>query len=166
MGVAQLELRYVPARLWNDTRVEYEREGGTCWGILLLAATYGYRFLVRWLGMPLSKDKSYPEVAGIPLFLPLMFVAIAVLTPIFEELFFRGYLLEGLRRSQPGEVGAILITASLWAALHFDIPVRFLGLCIEGVLLALARLRTGSTYLAMLVHAIGNSVAVLSWADG
>ncbi len=139
---------------------------GLAWGLIILAAEFGYRYLILWLGMPLSRDGRYREILGIPLFLPLIFVVIAVLAPIFEELLFRGYLLEGLRRSRLGEVGAILVTASIWAVVHPDIPVRWLGIFITGVLLALARLRTGSTYLAMLLHVIINTVGVLSAADG
>ncbi|HEX5717455.1 MAG TPA: CPBP family intramembrane glutamic endopeptidase [Thermoanaerobaculia bacterium] len=138
---------------------------GLLWGVLLLAADYGYRFLILGLGMPFSNDDRYLEIGSIPLFLPLTFVALAVLTPIFEELLFRGYLLEGLRRSRLGQVGAILITASLWALMHWDLPLRSLGLFLDGSLLALARLRTGSTYLVVLVHAIGNAVAVLAVAN-
>jgi uncharacterized protein len=138
---------------------------GVAWGLIILAAEYGYRFFIRWLGIPLSEDDRFREIVGIPLFLPLIFVVIAVLGPIFEELLMRGYLLEGLRRSRLGEVGAVLITASLWAVMHPDIPVRWLGLFLTGVLLALARLRTGSTYLVVLLHIIINTAAVLSAAD-
>lgn len=138
---------------------------GLAWGLILLASNYGFRILVvKGFGMRLSAQDRYQEIGRIPLFVPLLFVAVAILAPIFEELLFRGYLLEGLRRSRLGMVGAILLTASLWALLHGDLPVRTLGLVLYGSLLALARLRTGSTYLTMLVHAITNVVAVLSLA--
>ena len=84
-----------------------------------------------------------------------------MLVSIFEELLFRGFLLEGLRRSSLGETGAILLTSALWAVAHPGSPVRWLELFICGVLMALARLRTGSTYLTIVVHCILNLVAVL-----
>lgn len=139
---------------------------GLGWGLILLVSNYGYRiFVVSGLGMPLSNDDRYREIGRMPLLLPLLFVALAVLTPIFEELLFRGFLLEGLHRSRLGVVGAILITASLWALMHRDLPLRSLGLFLYGSLLALARLRTGSTYLTMLVHAIPNVVAVAVFSN-
>lgn len=138
---------------------------GLGWGLILVASDYGYRFLVSWLGMTYSNDDRYSTILGIPLFLPLIFVSLAVLVPIFEELLLRGYLLEGLRRSRLGEIGAILITAILWAALHPDTPARLVGLFLDGILLALARLRTGSTYLTILVHALHNARFVLVLAN-
>ncbi|HVG07198.1 MAG TPA: CPBP family intramembrane glutamic endopeptidase [Thermoanaerobaculia bacterium] len=139
---------------------------GLGWGLILLASSYGVDFLIWRLGIPFSERDDYQQIIRFPLLLPLTFLAIAVLGPIFEELLFRGFLVEGLRRSRLGTAGAILIPAAVWAAMHVDLPVRVAVLFLDGVLLALARLRTGSTYLTVLVHAIYNAVAVLLMANG
>lgn len=138
---------------------------GLGWGLLILAVDYGYIFLADWLDLPFGGDSSYEEIARFPLFLPLLVLSLAVLTPIFEELFFRGFLLEGLRQSRLGEAGAILMTSSLWAVMHSGGPFRWLGLILFGTLLARARLRTGSTYLPVVIHAISNLVAVIVMAS-
>ena len=44
----------------------------------------------------------------------VFWLALVVAAPLFEELFFRGFLLTGLRRSRLGASGAVLVTALLW----------------------------------------------------
>jgi uncharacterized protein len=134
---------------------------GLRWGLLILAVNYATLWLTSWLPVDWSGGDAFEKIGRIPLFLPLVVLSLAVLIPIFEELLFRGFLLEGLRRSSLGETGAILLTSSLWAVAHSGGPVRWLEVFICGVLLALARLRTGSTYLTILVHCIVNLAAVL-----
>ena len=138
---------------------------GLSWGLLILGGDFVLRFLVPRLGMPLGGDDSFREIIDTPVLFPLAFVAIAVLAPVVEELLVRGYLLEGFRVSRFGETGAILITSALWAGMHSGTPARLLGIFLVGILLALARLRTGSTYLTVTVHAIVNTVAVILAAD-
>lgn len=134
---------------------------GLRWGLLILAVDYATLWLTTWLPVGWSEVNHFEKIGHIPLFLPLVVLSLAVLVPIFEELLFRGFLLEGLRRSSLGEIGAILLTSTLWAVIHPGGPVRWLELFICGALMALARLRTGSTYLTIVVHCIFNLVAVL-----
>lgn len=150
---------------------------GLLWALIFLATHYGCWLLVDFLGMS-SQDDSFHELIRVPLLLPLAFVALAVLLPIFTEVLLRGFLLEGLRRSRLGEVGAILIAASIWTVGWSDIPPlgelglldrEFLNdgrLFLDGILLGVARLRTGSTYLTALLSVIVGAVSVLSIAFG
>ena len=46
--------------------------------------------------------------------LPALLFAIVVVAPIFEEIFFRGFLFQGIRYSRLGPIGAIGITSLLW----------------------------------------------------
>lgn len=140
---------------------------GLIWGLILLTVIQGYRLLVvRGLGLPWSQSDDLDLVARTPTLLPLVFVAVAILGPIFEELLMRGFYLEGLRRSRIGEMGAILLTAALWASSGPDNTYVVAGLFLEGILLAVARVRTGSVYVPMLVRVITSSVAVLAVAYG
>jgi membrane protease YdiL (CAAX protease family) len=151
---------------------------GLLWTLIFLATHYGCWLLVDFLGMS-RQDDSFHEIIRVPLLLPLAFVALAVLLPIFTEVLLRGFLLEGLRRSKLGEVGAILIAASILTVGWSDIPpmgeMRLLldreflhdgRLFLDAIVLGVARLRTGSTYLAVLLSVIVNAVAVLSIAFG
>lgn len=150
----------LPAREYLGLKWPGLRQG-LGWGLLLLFLDFGYEFLIGWLDLPWSGDDRYDQIARAPLLVPLFALSVVVLTPVFEEVLCRGFLLEGFRRSQLGEIGAILMTSTLWAVLHPGGPVRWLGLILYGSFLALARLRTGSTYLAVLIHGIGNLVAVV-----
>ena len=54
---------------------------------------------------------------------PLLWVAVVLFAPFFEEAFFRGFLFAGLARSRIGAAGAILITSLVWAAMHLQYDI-------------------------------------------
>lgn len=98
-------------------------------------------------------------------FQPLLWSAIVVAAPMFEELFFRGFLLEGLRRSRLGPLGAAPITSLAWALIHLQYDAFDVGwIFLFGLFLAAARLRTGSLWVPILLHAFNNLVALLETA--
>lgn len=95
-------------------------------------------------------------------FLPLLWLAVVVLAPLFEELLFRGFLLEGLRSSRLGAPASVALTSAAWAAIHlqygiYDLTVIFL----LGLVLGLARIRTRSIITPMLMHAVNNLIATV-----
>jgi sodium transport system permease protein len=77
----------------------------------------------------------------------VLFLLMAVLPPICEELLCRGWILS---------LG-VLVTAALFAALHLD-PVRLPPTFAAGVLLGIVLVRTGSIYAAILFHMVWNGV--------
>lgn len=92
----------------------------------------------------------------------LLYFAFIVAAPVFEELFFRGFLYKGLSNSRLKSIGAILLTSFCWSLLHtqydrFIVFQIFLG----GVLLGFARLKTGSVYVTIGMHALQNLVATI-----
>jgi membrane protease YdiL (CAAX protease family) len=81
----------------------------------------------------------------------------AILPGICEELLFRGFLLAGLRDLRPGRTA--LVVGVFFGLFHMQIdkiPVHTL----LGVLLAVVVLRSGSIYLAMLIHMVNNGLAL------
>ncbi|HVX10677.1 MAG TPA: CPBP family intramembrane glutamic endopeptidase [Pirellulales bacterium] len=97
--------------------------------------------------------------------LPVLWIALVVAAPLFEEVFFRGFMLEGFRYTRLGPWGAILLTSLVWSAIHvqydaFQIGGIFLG----GLLLGAARIRTGSVFLTMAMHALQNVIATVEAA--
>jgi membrane protease YdiL (CAAX protease family) len=95
-------------------------------------------------------------------FLPALAVAVVVLAPAFEELLFRGFLYAGLARSRLGPLGAIVVAAAGWAAIHrqYDL-IDAAAIFVLGLLFGAARWRTGSTTLAFGLHAAVNLTAVV-----
>ena len=91
-----------------------------------------------------------------------LFVAIIVVGPLFEEIFFRGFVLAGYRRSPIGAVGAVALTSLGWAALHVQYETYGLAtVAALGILLGVARIRSGSTIITLLMHAFSNLVAMI-----
>ncbi len=80
----------------------------------------------------------------------------AGLAPLAEELFFRGLLLPILVRRWGPRPG-LLISALLFAVMHADLG-SFPALAIVAAGLALACARTGSVWVAILMHALFNAV--------
>lgn len=86
-----------------------------------------------------------------------MFLLIAVLPGVCEELLFRGFLMrffEGKKFWYP-----VLITALLFAVFHLD-PFRLLPTFLLGTLLGYLALRSGSLFNSMLSHALNNALAL------
>jgi len=93
---------------------------------------------------------------------PLLWLAIVVAAPIFEELFFRGFLLEGLRRSNLGDAGAIVLTSLSWASIHIQYGLYEIGtIFIFGLALGLARVGSRSLWVPIAMHMTANLVATL-----
>lgn len=95
-------------------------------------------------------------------FLPVLVVALVVSAPLIEELFFRGFMYKGLAASKVGVAGAIVLTAAVWAAIHFQYDWVGRGVIFaDGIVLGLVRWRTRSVALPVLLHAIMNAVATV-----
>ncbi|BDG02632.1 CPBP family intramembrane glutamic endopeptidase [Anaeromyxobacter oryzae] len=93
-------------------------------------------------------------------------VGMVLAAPALEELVFRGALVS---RLQPrlGTAATVLATAALFSAVHVQYGLPELGLLfLDGVVLALARVRTGSVLLPFAMHAAGNLVAFVQRAAG
>ncbi len=88
---------------------------------------------------------------------------VLVLAPFAEEVLFRGVLFEGLCR-ELGTAGAATASALLFAACH-AIPEQVPGLFVLGMFLQFLRLRTGSLWPSIWVHAGFNAcgLAALRW---
>lgn len=90
----------------------------------------------------------------------LLFVLVAVIAPIAEELFFRG-MLYGLLRQRWTAAVAIPLNGLLFALIHF-IPLLIPGLLFVGIVLAWLRERSQSIYPCILLHATQNGVVLFS----
>jgi len=100
------------------------------------------------------------DVYKTSLFPPLLIVVLVVLGPAFEELFFRGFLFEGFRRSFLGAWVTVVLTAAGWAAIHTQYDWYGIGVILAGgLLLGTARLCTNCIWVCMAMHATTNVVA-------
>lgn len=114
------------------------------WAMVLGAAWFGD--LQRATDTP----KSISDLAA-------LLIAVTVLASVGEELIFRGFLFRALAESRLGVVGAIVLTALVWASLHVD--KSWLGTAVvfvAGLGWGWVRWRTQSTLTTIAIHSLFN----------
>ncbi len=94
-----------------------------------------------------------------PVDLIILSVVVAVGAPLAEEFFYRGLLLQGLRRRLP-DGAAIVVSAGLFALVHIE-PILYPGTFLLGIVAAIATLRTHRLGLAWSMHVGFNGVTLL-----
>jgi hypothetical protein len=92
----------------------------------------------------------------------LMKVTLAlILAPLSEELFFRGWLWEALRRRNHAVLTTACVTALPWLLLHgLDAPARIVFLIPAAVVFSLARHQGGGVLASLIVHVTNNTAAL------
>ncbi len=131
------------------------------WFSFLALVLIGSDLLSFSLGRPIVPEIMV-ELYRTSHFVALSWFAIVFAGPIFEEVFFRGFMFRGIEASALGNIGAILITAFTWAAIHTQYDAYGLvTVFVLGILLGLARAVTGSLYLTTAMHAVTNLIATI-----
>ena len=126
-----------------------------------LAAVYVVSFLHDVVVHPRQQDiiGEFPRTnAGIVLFVILA----VILAPLFEEIFFRGFLLRGFSSSWGWVTGAC-VSAAIFGIAHLQFDV-FVPLFALGLALAWVYKRSGSLWTSIAFHALFNGLSVLAWA--
>jgi uncharacterized protein len=97
-----------------------------------------------------------------PLAVLCLWFAVIVMTPIGEEVLFRGFLYRGWLRGPNDAWAVIFVTAALWALIHLQYDWYTTGQIFAfGLMLGWMRWATGSTILAILLHAMINLEGML-----
>jgi membrane protease YdiL (CAAX protease family) len=134
------------------------------WLLILAAFLFvsdGLSYLLRQPIVPPFMVEAYKTASP----LPALLFAIVVVAPIFEEIFFRGFLFQGIRYSRLGPVGAIGITSLVWAAVHLQYGIYGIATVFAlGLLFGIARLKTDSIDLLMVMHSLVGLVATVETA--
>jgi uncharacterized protein len=95
----------------------------------------------------------------------VLWLALAVGAPLFEELCFRGFIFTGLAASRLRWYGATVITSMLWAAIHVQYDWYGVSFIFGfGLLLGTVRAKTNSVVLTMWLHCLSNIIATLETA--
>jgi len=89
----------------------------------------------------------------------LCLIIVAIVAPLSEELYFRGFLYPAIGKVI-GEFPAVILTSIFFSMLHFDL-IRFIPIVIGGIWLNLLYIKTGSLYTSIIAHSVWNTIMVL-----
>lgn len=107
-----------------------------------------------------ASEEDYQQILQSLSSVPVIsFLQVCVLAPIIEEILMRGFLLGGLSLNY-GKINALLISAFLFALLHFNM-VQTLSAFICGIVLGLLYLYTNSIFCCILSHAGYNLISYI-----
>jgi len=121
-------------------------------------------YTVLWFGIfgepSINTDMgTYWESSSIDI--ALLFLSVAIVTPIVEELMFRGYILDAINRKH-SEWTAIIWSSILFGLLHLLGGVFYAGSAlIGGLIYGWIRVRTGSLLTPIACHMIWNILALV-----
>jgi membrane protease YdiL (CAAX protease family) len=125
--------------------------------MFVMAADY----LTNVLGRPVVPEVM-TELFRNTAVVPFLWFALLVAAPVSEELIFRGFIFRGLESSRARAAGTILITSALWAGIHMQYDAYgMLWIFLGGIILGLARLKTGSVLLCVAAHATMNLISLV-----
>lgn len=132
-------------------------------GLLLLVFAvnilYSYLITTFHLNLQTNDQVILAHSKEAPLTTYATLLAAVLIAPFCEEIFFRGFVFQGLRRSMPVS-WAIVLSALLFAVAHAD-PGSFAVLFAIGIALAILRWRTKSIWPGMLLHMLNNGLGAL-----
>jgi CAAX protease family protein len=119
-------------------------------------AANGVGSLIGWSNVTPFQSDIYRTASAAGL-LTWLWLTMVLVSPIGEELLFRGFLFRGLLGGPGNALGAIIVTAFLWAIIHLQYELYFIGqVFLYGVILGWFRWSSGSTILTILLHAVAN----------
>lgn len=135
-------------------------------GALIVAYTYGA--IVEIFHIDQLKSSCAEQIpAGVRhtrWLLALASLVVIGFAPVFEELFFRGFVFPGLARAW-GLAVAIVLSGLLFSAAHLDYK-SFIPIAGVGMVFAYAYWRSGTIFTTMLAHCAFNSTSIAFIAGG
>jgi len=113
------------------------------------------------IGNSISNSKTESIQQNVTFFTVLIaFISAAIISPIYEEIFYRGFLYRWLR-TRIGFSGAILLSSIIFTVIHIPtyntMPVNFFS----GIIFALAYEKTGSIWTSVIIHGSTNGIMIL-----
>ena len=126
-----------------------------------IVATFAYGLVVEEVGLEVLKPPEIqPELFFPGLAFLLTLQALVMVTPLSEEILFRGFVLRGLL-PRIGAGPAIVSTALVFSAFHFNAGT-IIPIFLTGLALGYLYVRTGSLWPCVAAHAGQNAIALLT----
>jgi membrane protease YdiL (CAAX protease family) len=130
--------------------------------VIIFTADLGYAALISGLHLPIHTNDQVlaAQAKYTPLTVYAELAAAVFIAPFCEEVFFRGFVFQGLRR-RLRVPWAVVLSALIFGIAHAD-PGSFPVLFIIGIVLAVVRWRTQSVWPSIGLHLINNLISALS----
>ncbi len=163
LAVAYLRVVRPGAISWKAMGLEFRGLGGKLllgllYGVLLFAVSSLLEFLLSQVGVQQTQGVMFQSVTrASPRQFALVLLAGAVVAPIVEEIYFRGYVFRAYL-DQKGIWQAFFFSAGLFALVHLDLAA-LIPIFAVGFILAYLYYRTGSIVPCMVAHAVNNTAA-------
>jgi membrane protease YdiL (CAAX protease family) len=129
-------------------------------GVLGYAASALYDVVKGPLGLQTNTDALAEQIKIAPLTTLGLLLAGALVAPICEEVFFRGFLLPGIARAMP-IWAAIVVSSLLFGVAHADLGT-LAPLVVIGLLFGVVRYKTRSLWPSIFLHTLNNTAALLA----
>ena len=158
-----LRRRPAPWRLLGLSALEYPAVKAGLMTAVALGASLVFTVVYATVVDLLSSDVLSPPDIGAEIAFPgaavfFTFQAVAFVTPLTEEVFFRGFVFSGLTH-RLGLVKAMVLSAAIFSAFHLTLGV-LIPVFVTGLLLAFLYHKTGSLWPCVVAHAGQNALAV------
>jgi uncharacterized protein len=131
-------------------------------GLVLLGFIFNLAYeayVIPGVEMQKALQLLFAEFPKTPVNAVILFLTIAIMAPVIEEIVFRGLLQKSLSLHLPAAV-AIAISALAFAALHLDY-YAFPAVFIMGAIFGFIYLKTGSLRVNIVLHVLNNAAAYL-----
>lgn len=128
--------------------------------IILMIGTVIITLITSLIGGSWENSKTDAVQENITVITVLIaFISAAIISPIYEEIFYRGFIYRWLR-TRIGFKGALLLSALIFAVAHIPtyntVPAAFFA----GSIFSLAYERTQSILPSMLIHGLSNGIMI------
>ncbi len=126
------------------------------WVVLWIAWMALSELVSNQLGIEPSEVWADRSVAS----MAILFVGMVLLAPAGEELVFRGLLYGRVAGTSLGPAGAVVVAAAVFGLLHIRYGWVLVGfVVVDGLWYGVARVKSGSVIVPMVMHTMGNLLA-------
>ena len=130
---------------------------------LAQALVVGYTQFVNWLGIEsLTPGNPFESWNIDPVSFAIIAFSAIIIAPLFEEIFFRGFMYQAFRKTMSVWPAALLTSAAFGIA-HID-PTVIIPIALVGMILLGIYRWTGNLWSSIITHAGYNAVAVTALA--
>src|SRR5690625_4112476 len=136
------------------------------YSIILLVGTVIIVLITSFLGNSIDNSKTDTFQQDVTTFTFLItFISAAIISPIYEEIFYRGFIYRWLR-TRVGLICAIHFSSSMFTAIHIPIYNTMHVNFFSGIIFALTYEKTNSIWPVVIVHGSTYGIMVLLTALG